>query len=83
MDVALPIDGGDNSYIIYIRDTGETGASLNTELFMIILEALIIGLIISVLLSFLLSKSMTAVSYTHLIPHFADCSNIVFCTYAS
>ena len=60
MDVALPIDGGDNSYIIYIRDTGETGASLNTELFMIILEALIIGLIISVLLSFLLSKSMTA-----------------------
>ena len=60
MDVALPVSGGDNSYIVYIRDTGETGASLNTELFMIILEALIIGLIISVLLSFLLSKSMTA-----------------------
>lgn len=58
MDVALPISGGANSFVIYIKDTGETVSALNTELFMIILEALIIGLVISVLLSFLLSKSM-------------------------
>ena len=60
IDVALPIRGGENSYIIYIKDTGETMRALNAEMFMIILEAGSIGLVISVLLSFLLSKSMVA-----------------------
>lgn len=58
MDVALPIDGGENGFIIYIRDNKATVSMLNSELFMIILEALIIGLVISVLLSFLLSKTI-------------------------
>ncbi|MGI5971018.1 MAG: ATP-binding protein, partial [Oscillospiraceae bacterium] len=60
MDVALPISGGGNSYVVYIKDTRKAVDTLNAQLFMIILEALIIGLIISVLLSFLLSKSMIA-----------------------
>ena len=58
MDVAIPISGGDNSYIIYIRDNCETVRSLNGELLLIILQALLVGLLISVLLSFLLSKTM-------------------------
>ena len=31
MDVAIPISGGDNSYIIYIRDNRSTVSSLNSE----------------------------------------------------
>lgn len=58
MDVAIPISGGENSYIIYIRDNRNTVSSLNGELLLIILQALLIGLLISVLLSFLLSKTM-------------------------
>ena len=58
MDVAIPISGGDNSFIIYIRDNRSTVSSLNSELLIIILQALLVGLLISVLLSFLLSKTM-------------------------
>lgn len=58
MDVAIPISGGEHSFIIYIKDTRETVQDLNSELFLIIVEALIFGLAISVLLSFLLAKTM-------------------------
>jgi len=58
MDLAVPIMGGDNAYIIYILDNKATVSDLNSQLFMIIMQALLIGLLISVLLSFLLSKTM-------------------------
>jgi two-component system sensor histidine kinase VicK len=58
MDVAVPLNGRDNSYIIYIRDNKKTVQDLKMELFLIILYALAVGLVISVLLSFLLSKTM-------------------------
>ena len=58
MDAAIPISGGGNRFIIYILDTRETVSELNSQLFHIILQALVIGLLISVLLSFLLSKAM-------------------------
>ena len=58
MDVAIPISGKDNAYIIYIYDNRDTVSSLNSQLFLIIVQALLIGLLISVLLSFLLSKTM-------------------------
>lgn len=58
MDVAIPILGGDNAYIIYILDTKDTVSGLNDQLFNIIMQALFIGLLISVVLSFLLSKTM-------------------------
>ncbi len=58
MDVAVPISGGDNSYIIYVLDNKDTVSGLNSQLFLIIMQALVIGLLISVLLSFLLSKTM-------------------------
>jgi two-component system sensor histidine kinase VicK len=58
MDVAVPIARGDGSYIVYVLDNRSTVKSLNSELFKLIMEALVFGLIISVLLSFLLSKTM-------------------------
>ncbi|MEG0321641.1 MAG: histidine kinase dimerization/phospho-acceptor domain-containing protein, partial [Oscillospiraceae bacterium] len=58
MDLAIPIERGGNRYIIYLYDNRQTVQNLNTELFSLILEALVFGLVISVLLSFLLSKTM-------------------------
>ncbi len=58
MDAAIPISGGENSFIIYILDNRETVSELSSQLFQIILQALVIGLLISVLLSLLLSKAM-------------------------
>ena len=58
MDVAIPITGGDHDYILYIYDNRDTVSSLNRQLFLIIMQALLVGLLISVLLSFLLSKTM-------------------------
>ncbi|MCI8915780.1 MAG: cell wall metabolism sensor histidine kinase WalK [Oscillospiraceae bacterium] len=58
MDAAIPITRGGQPYIVYILDNRETVRSLNGEMFGLILEALVLGLIISVLLSFLLAKTM-------------------------
>ena len=58
MDVAIPITAGDYSFIIYIYDNRDTVSELNGQLFLIIAQALLVGLLISVLLSFLLSKTM-------------------------
>jgi two-component system sensor histidine kinase VicK len=58
MDVAIPITRGETSYIIYVLDNRDTLESLTDELFTLILEAMVFGLIISVLLSFLLAKTM-------------------------
>jgi len=58
MDVAIPLQRGDRSYVIYIKDNKQAVQNLNNELVAIILEALGFGLAISVLLSFLLSKTL-------------------------
>jgi len=58
MDVAIPISGGDNHFIIYIRDNRSTVSSLNSRLLLIVLQALLVGLLVSVMLSFLLAKTM-------------------------
>ena len=58
MDVALPLQRGDDAYIIYIMDNKTTVNSVTAQIFVLILEALVFGLIISILLSFLLSKTM-------------------------
>ena len=60
MDVAIPIMGGDNAFIIYILDNKDTVSDLNAQLLTIIMQALVIGLLISVLLSYLLSKTMVS-----------------------
>ena len=58
MDAAIPITRGGQSYIVYIRDSRETARSLNAEMFTLIIEAMLLGLVISILLSFLLAKTM-------------------------
>ena len=58
MDAAIPITRGGQTYIVYILDNRETAQALNAEMFSLIMEALVLGLVISILLSFLLSKTM-------------------------
>ena len=58
MDAAIPILSDEQSFIIYILDSQETLSGLNRQLFHIILQSLIVGLLITALLSFLLSKAM-------------------------
>jgi len=56
MDVAVPIDGGETDYIIYVQDNKMTVDDLTGELFLIIVQALILGLVICIILAFLLSQ---------------------------
>ena len=56
MDVAVPIDGGEESYIIYVHDNKLTVNSLTGELFSIIIQSLVLGLVICIVLAFLLSQ---------------------------
>ena len=58
MDVAIPIARGEESYVIYILDNKATANNLTDQMFILIMEALLFGLVISILLSFLLSKTM-------------------------
>lgn len=58
MDVALRLERGGESFVIYVLDNKTTVNSLINQIFVLILEALVFGLVISILLSFLLSKTM-------------------------
>ena len=58
MDVAVPITNGDSEYVVYVRDNKQKAGDLNRRIFLIIMEALLVGLVISVVLSFLLSKTL-------------------------
>ena len=59
MDAAIPITRGESRYIIYILDDRQTVRSLTADLFTLIGEALVLGLVISLMLSTLLSKTLT------------------------
>lgn len=58
-DIAVPIQAGDDAYIIYIRDTRENVAELHQMLLSAILQAVAFGLIISVMLSVMLAKTIS------------------------
>ena len=59
MDYAIPLADGDNvRYIIYIRDTKEETDNILSSIFILMLQALLIGLAISVFFSILLSKTI-------------------------
>ena len=58
MDVAVTLERGGSPYVIYVLDNKSTVNSLINQMFVLILESLVFGLIISILLSFLLSKTM-------------------------
>ena len=56
MDLAVPVNGGDNHYIVYILDNKLTVNALTNEVFGIIFQSLILGLVICIILAFLLSQ---------------------------
>ena len=56
MDLAVPIEGGGRSYIVYILDNKMAVDDLTGKLFEIILQSLVLGLVICVILAFLLSQ---------------------------
>ena len=56
MDLAVPIDGGETDYIIYVLDNKLTVDNLTGELFSIIIQSLALGLVICIVLAFLLSQ---------------------------
>jgi len=59
--VRLPITAyPEDDFIIYIKDSLDEMRRLNTELFSIVLQAMIIGIFIAVLLSFFLAKSISS-----------------------
>jgi len=58
MDVAVPISRSGQDYIVYLHDNRATIQTLNSQLMVLIIQALVFGLVISVLLSFLLAKAM-------------------------
>jgi hypothetical protein len=50
MDLAVPIQNGSNEYIVYILDNKLEVNSLTGEMFSIILQSLVLGLVICVIL---------------------------------
>ena len=56
MDLAIPISGGEETYLIYVLDSKVTVNELNNSMLAIILRSLAIGLILCVILSFVLAQ---------------------------
>ena len=59
MDCAVRFEEGGQAFIVYIRDEKRGLMEQTSEMLLIIVEALMIGLMISVLLALVLSKTMT------------------------
>lgn len=56
MDLAVPIDGGEHGYIVYVLDNRGTVNDLTSEIVEIILRALLLGLAFCIALSVILSQ---------------------------
>ncbi len=59
LDYAINIEGGESSFVIYIKDTKNELKEMIWMLFAIIVQALFVGLIIAISMSFFLSKAIT------------------------
>lgn len=61
MDYAIPVEGinGTVDYILYIADDKRQSSNLSWQLFQIVMQAMMFGLLAAILLSFLLSKTIT------------------------
>jgi len=59
-DYAIYLTGGAEERIIYIKDTQEEMKALSWELFSLILQSILVGLLIAMILSFFLAKAITA-----------------------
>ncbi len=61
MDYAYPVmDNGAVQYILYIRDTKEEISEISKNLFDIIINALLIGVLFSLIFGFFMSKTITS-----------------------
>ena len=58
-DYAIKLGSGELSDIIYIKDTQDEMRELSWQLFSIILQSVLFGLVIAVILSFFLAKAIT------------------------
>ncbi len=60
MDYALPINGADGSiqYIIYVKDSKEEPNTILSQIFGIMFQSLLLGIVISVLFGIILSKTI-------------------------
>ncbi|MCL2125855.1 MAG: cell wall metabolism sensor histidine kinase WalK [Oscillospiraceae bacterium] len=60
MDVAIPVVSADAGarFVVYIVDDKQTVQSLNAEIFLLILEAVLIGFVIAVVISLVISKTL-------------------------
>ncbi len=56
MDLAVPIAGEDETYIVYVLDGKATVNALTSDVLRIILQSLVMGLVICMVLSFLLAQ---------------------------
>lgn len=56
MDLAVPIEGAEETYIVYVLDGKATVNALTSDVLRIILQSLVMGLVICVILSFLLAQ---------------------------
>jgi len=60
MDVAVPVRGANQSagYVLYIIDNKQTVQRLSSEIFTLILEAVLIGFVISVIVSLIVTRTL-------------------------
>ena len=69
MDYALPINGADGTvqYIIYVKDSKEEPNTILSQIFGIMFQSLLLGIVISVLFGIILSKTIISpiTSLTH------------------
>jgi len=59
LDFAMPIDGQNGGYIIYVKDNKEQLLEMIRTILTIVAQALLIGIFISVILGFFMSKTIT------------------------
>jgi signal transduction histidine kinase len=58
MDVAIPVKSDSGGYIVYIRDNKSTVTELSRQIFIIILNSMIVAVVISIALSLLLARTL-------------------------
>ncbi len=59
MDYAVPVRGGNGSYIVYVIDTKEELSVIIRQIFGIILQALLLGVVVSLVMGYFLSRTIT------------------------
>ncbi len=59
MDYAVPVNAGENGYIIYVKDSKEELNQITRSILSVIAQALLLGGVISIFLGYLLSRTIT------------------------